>query len=148
MWGATEMNVIIIAASIPTLRPLYLIIFKRPGAENYGAKSHKPTSYARATEYSNLSAKHKSNNAGSKGDAGKIVSSMAGKKAMDDNGSILVQDDVFVGSRELKSNDRESQEELHWGQRGDAVLMSDIITPAEGERRYGPKGRGQGHDIV
>ena len=148
MWGATEMNVIIIAASIPTLRPLYLIIFKRPGAENYGAKSHKPTSYARAIEYSNLSAKHKSINAGSRGSGAKLVSSMGGKKAMDDNGPILLQDDVFMESRELKSKDRESQEELHWGQRGDAVLMTDMIMPADGEKRYGPKGRGQGHEKV
>lgn len=32
-----EMNVIIIAACIPTLRPVFLILFKRPGASNFRA---------------------------------------------------------------------------------------------------------------
>lgn len=35
MWTANETNVLILAASIPTLRPLYLILFNRPGSESY-----------------------------------------------------------------------------------------------------------------
>lgn len=31
------MNIIIIAACIPTLRPIFLVLFKRPGAENFRA---------------------------------------------------------------------------------------------------------------
>ena len=32
-----EMNVIIIAACIPTLRPIFIVFFKRPGADNFRA---------------------------------------------------------------------------------------------------------------
>ena len=32
-----EMNVIIIAACIPTIRPIFLVLCKRPGAENFRA---------------------------------------------------------------------------------------------------------------
>ena len=35
IWTANETNVIILAASIPTLRPLYLTVFNRPGSEIY-----------------------------------------------------------------------------------------------------------------
>lgn len=35
IWTANETNVLILAASIPTLRPLYLILFNRPGSESY-----------------------------------------------------------------------------------------------------------------
>lgn len=54
MWGGLEMNVIIIAACIPTLRPLTLILFNRPGAAQYlgGGRSSQPrrshTQYYRA----------------------------------------------------------------------------------------------------
>lgn len=37
MWNGIEMNVIIIAACIPTLRPVFLMLFKRPGASNFRA---------------------------------------------------------------------------------------------------------------
>lgn len=36
-----EMNIIIIAACIPTLRPLFLILFNRPGAAQYLSDSNK-----------------------------------------------------------------------------------------------------------
>ena len=35
IWTANETNAIILAASIPTLRPLYLTVFNRPGSEIY-----------------------------------------------------------------------------------------------------------------
>ena len=38
IWTANETNVLILAASIPTLRPLYLILFNRPGSESYRNK--------------------------------------------------------------------------------------------------------------
>ena len=38
IWTANETNVLILAASIPTLRPLYLILFSRPGSESYRNK--------------------------------------------------------------------------------------------------------------
>ncbi|KAL9032461.1 MAG: hypothetical protein Q9180_006486, partial [Flavoplaca navasiana] len=43
MWGGIEMNVIIIAACIPTLRPLFLVLLGRPSGSQYrnGASSRK-----------------------------------------------------------------------------------------------------------
>lgn len=38
IWTANETNVLILAASIPTLRPLYLVLFNRPGSESYRNK--------------------------------------------------------------------------------------------------------------
>ncbi|KAL8934539.1 MAG: hypothetical protein Q9216_005857 [Gyalolechia sp. 2 TL-2023] len=43
LWNALEVNVVIIAACIPTLRPLCLVVFKQKGAEVYGRKSYQMT---------------------------------------------------------------------------------------------------------
>ncbi|KAL8718292.1 MAG: hypothetical protein Q9225_004555 [Loekoesia sp. 1 TL-2023] len=43
LWNALEVNIIIIAACIPTLRPLFLVVFKRKGAEAYLKKSYQMT---------------------------------------------------------------------------------------------------------
>ncbi|KAL8929310.1 MAG: hypothetical protein Q9208_001393 [Pyrenodesmia sp. 3 TL-2023] len=43
LWNALEVNVIIIAACIPTLRPLFLVAFKQAGAEAYLKKSYQMT---------------------------------------------------------------------------------------------------------
>ena len=37
------------ASCVPTLRPLYLILFRRPGAEHYGGSSRQKRSYQRHT---------------------------------------------------------------------------------------------------
>ena len=44
IWTANETHVIILAASIPTLRPLYLTVFNRPGGELYRNKDFGQTS--------------------------------------------------------------------------------------------------------
>ena len=49
IWTANETNVIILAASIPTLRPLYLTIFNRPGSEFYRNKGFSKTIRGRKT---------------------------------------------------------------------------------------------------
>ncbi|KAL8782145.1 MAG: hypothetical protein Q9213_005649 [Squamulea squamosa] len=43
LWNALEVNIIIIAACIPTLRPLFLVLFQRPGATAYVKKSYQMT---------------------------------------------------------------------------------------------------------
>ncbi|KAL8745454.1 MAG: hypothetical protein Q9184_007872 [Pyrenodesmia sp. 2 TL-2023] len=43
LWNALEVNVIIVAACIPTLRPLFLVAFKQAGAEAYLKKSYQMT---------------------------------------------------------------------------------------------------------
>ena len=39
IWNTVEINVVIIAACIPALRPVYLLIFRRPGAEAYSSRN-------------------------------------------------------------------------------------------------------------
>lgn len=46
IWNANESNVVILAACMPTLRPLFLVLFRRPGSENYRAKSYGRSSHA------------------------------------------------------------------------------------------------------
>ena len=41
IWNINETNVVIWAASMPTLRPLFLVLFRRPGSENYRVKSYR-----------------------------------------------------------------------------------------------------------
>ncbi|KAL8683155.1 MAG: hypothetical protein Q9186_000868 [Xanthomendoza sp. 1 TL-2023] len=43
LWNALEVNIIIIAACIPTLRPLFLVVFKRPGASAFLKQSYQMT---------------------------------------------------------------------------------------------------------
>ncbi|KAI4281031.1 MAG: hypothetical protein L6R38_003979 [Xanthoria sp. 2 TBL-2021] len=43
LWNALEVNIIIIAACIPTLRPLFLVVFQRPGATAFLKKSYQMT---------------------------------------------------------------------------------------------------------
>ena len=47
---SVEINAIIIAACIPTLRPVYLVLLRRPGAENYKARS-KSSTYIYSNEH-------------------------------------------------------------------------------------------------
>ena len=46
IWNVNEINVIIFAACMPTLRPLFLVLFRRPGSENYRVKSYGGSSRA------------------------------------------------------------------------------------------------------
>lgn len=45
IWNSVEVNVVIMAACVPAMRPLYLILFRRPGAEHYGGSSRQKRSY-------------------------------------------------------------------------------------------------------
>ena len=46
IWNVNEINVVIFAACMPTLRPLFLVLFRRPGSENYRVKSSGGSSHA------------------------------------------------------------------------------------------------------
>ncbi len=46
IWNVNEINVVIFAACMPTLRPLFLVLFRRPGSENYRVKSYGGSSRA------------------------------------------------------------------------------------------------------
>ena len=41
LWNSLEINLLIIAAAIPTLRPLFLVVFKLNGSEAYRSKNKK-----------------------------------------------------------------------------------------------------------
>ena len=45
--NSVEINVVIMAACVPAIRPLYLILFHRPGAEHYRKSSRQKPSYRR-----------------------------------------------------------------------------------------------------
>ncbi|KAL8659357.1 MAG: hypothetical protein Q9226_000477 [Calogaya cf. arnoldii] len=66
MWGGIEMNVIIIAACIPTLRPLVLVLLGRPSGSQYlnGASSRKSYSQHLRPNGSNLPRNPASGNSG------------------------------------------------------------------------------------
>lgn len=133
MWGATEMNVVIIAACIPTLRPLYLIIFKQPGAEYYvgGSRQRQQASYAKGNDYGNSRLNIKSNTR---------TSNIGGKMVADDKRSMLVQDSIYVESRELRSSERETEEELQRRRRGDDMQMTDMGRNTDNEIGRSTKG--------
>ena len=46
IWNINETNVVICAACMPTLRPLFLVLFRRPGGENYRVRSYSKSSRA------------------------------------------------------------------------------------------------------
>lgn len=46
IWNVNEINVVIFAACMPTLRPLFLVLFRRPGSERYRVKSYGGSSRA------------------------------------------------------------------------------------------------------
>ncbi|KAI4245225.1 MAG: hypothetical protein L6R40_002582 [Gallowayella cf. fulva] len=62
LWNALEVNIIIIAACIPTLRPLCLVAFHRPGASAFLNKSYEMTPRTntgnRATDSRKRQSKH------------------------------------------------------------------------------------------
>ncbi|KAL9065556.1 MAG: hypothetical protein Q9161_008160 [Pseudevernia consocians] len=47
IWSCVEVNVVTMAACAPAIRPLYLILFRLPGAEHYREKSRRKRSYER-----------------------------------------------------------------------------------------------------
>ncbi|KAL8672841.1 MAG: hypothetical protein Q9168_002717 [Polycauliona sp. 1 TL-2023] len=51
LWNALEVNIIIIAACIPTLRPLFLVVFQRPGAKAFLRQSYQMTPRTNTGKY-------------------------------------------------------------------------------------------------
>ena len=123
-----EMNVIIIAACIPTLRPVFLVLFRRPGADNFRAsvRERGRSSYYRASE----------SHGSKKTTKGSIISSKAfdrasramtgSTEAINNKGSVNGEVAVQVESRELGSRNEET-EEGEWGHvNGSGVPMTNI----------------------
>ena len=124
-----EMNVIIIAACIPTLRPLFLVLFKRPGADNFRASVRErghSSYYYRSSDV-----------VGSKKTTGSSATSRAFDKrasrattgsteAINSKNSIDGAGVIQVGSREVDKH-YEEMEEGEWGHsKGSGVPMTDL----------------------
>jgi len=124
------MNVIIIAACIPTLRPLFLVLFSRPGSEHYCERRHH-SSYHRTGESNDTVPTVVGSTAPSKVyDRRTTVSSGASTKSIHNKRSIMVNDDILVESRELESRGG-SSEEGDWGHaKGSGVPLHDIEKPS------------------
>ncbi|MCJ1459452.1 hypothetical protein MMC28_009831 [Mycoblastus sanguinarius] len=124
MWNGIEMNVIIVAACIPTLRPIFLILFKRPGAAHFhttlNERSH--TSYPRTSDSNNQSSATTASTITNKvTEKPKVVSSTASSKPMTSKISIYVNDTIEVESSEVDSD------EIEWVHMNDpGVSLSKI----------------------
>ncbi|KAG6997768.1 hypothetical protein G7Y79_00038g075270 [Physcia stellaris] len=143
MWNGIEMNVIIIAACIPTLRPLFLILFNRATPSDF--LSHRRHSSYPQTDPT--SAAPKSQTIASRGskafDKYPITrdltrTSTDSQKSLSDKkpertskNSILVEETICVETRELHSSDSNRKgEEMEWGGRGCGVPLSRIGEPS------------------
>lgn len=125
-----EMNVIIIAACIPTLRPVFLVLWKCPGTENFRASVRErghPSYHYRTADLNDSQRTRIGSGANSKPFEQRASQEMTGsteainnKSAFD--GGILVQ----VESRELGSRDQDVEEE-EWGHaKGSGVPMTNM----------------------
>ena len=131
------MNVIIIAACIPTLRPIFLVLCKRPGIENFRASVRErghPSYYYRTADFNDS----QKTRVGS-GAIGKPFDQRASHAVTDSTEAINNKSafdggmSIQVESRELGSLDKDVGEE-EWGHaKGSGVPMTSMW----GHRRGG-----------
>ena len=125
-----EMNVIIIAACIPTLRPIFVVLFKRPGADNFRASVRErghSSYYYRASNTDRSKKLTTESSATNKVFDTRVSRKMTGsteafgnKESADDGAVIQVE------SREVGSQDGEI-ELGYWGHEdGSGVPMTNI----------------------
>ncbi len=124
-----EMNVIIIAACIPTLRPIFLVLCKRPGAENFRASVRErghSSYYYRTADFDGSKRMITGSSGTSKGFDQRASRAMTGStEAINNKNSIDGDGVIQVESREVGSRDGEFEEE--WGHTpGTGVPMTDI----------------------
>ena len=105
------MNVIIIAACIPTLRPIFLILFERPGSSKFRSNRNRQHSSYKKTPDSNDS---KPLTIGSSGATKAFPNAPANSKWSDTDGTSTNTTTIHVFSRECDSQDNEIAEN-EWG---------------------------------
>ena len=122
------MNVIIIAACIPTLRPIFLVLCKRPGIENFRAsvRERGHQSYHYRTADFNDSQRTRVGSCGTSKPFGVSQAVTGSTEAINNksafDGGILIQ----VESRDLGSRDQDIGEE-EWGHaKGSGVPMTNM----------------------
>ena len=123
------MNVIIIAACIPTLRPIFLLLAKRPGAENFRASVRErghSSYYYRTADSGSTKTITRSSVASKALDRGTSRAMTGSTEAINNKDSIDGGGVIQVESRELFTRD-EDVEEVEWGYpKGSGVPMTDI----------------------
>ena len=120
------MNVIIIAACIPTLRPIFLILFKRPGASNFRSNRNRHHSSYQKTPDSNDS---KPLTIGSSGATKAFPNAPANSKWSDTDGTSTNTTTIHVSSRECESQDNEVAES-EWGHiRESGMPLHEFVGP-------------------
>ena len=120
------MNIIIIAACIPTLRPIFLLLSGRPGASQFRFnRNRRHSSYKQAPD-SNDS---KPLTIGSAGVTKAFPNAPQNSKWSDTDGTITSETTIHVVSRECESQDNE-RGEIEWEHaRGSGVPLSRIDGP-------------------
>ena len=127
------MNVIIIAACIPTLRPLFLILFKRPGASRFPlSRNRRHLTYRKTSNSSDPNPPTVGSVGAHKAFGGhNRYSSAAGINAPQNtqfsgtDGTITSTTTIRVYSREVDLQD--DREEGEWGHvKGSGVPLSQI----------------------
>ena len=123
------MNVIIIAACIPTLRPIFLVLLKRPGASEFRAsgRNRANASYLKNgdTQEANPATRMSTTSTKAFGRP-KRVSSTASTKTMNNKNSIFVSESIRVESRDVDSRDGYGND-VEWGHaKADGVPLSEI----------------------
>ena len=105
------MNVIIIAACIPTLRPVFLMLFSRPGASAFGSKRNRRHSCYQKTPGSNDS---KPLTIGSTAATKAFPNAPANSKWSNTDCTSTDATTIHITSRECESQDNEI-DDGEWG---------------------------------
>ncbi|KAL8827510.1 MAG: hypothetical protein Q9191_003139 [Dirinaria sp. TL-2023a] len=164
MWNGIEMNVIIIAACIPTLRPLFLILLRRSTPSDFLPSRQNGQSYQKhaSSDPTSDSSKQSHPTVGSR--ASKVFSNankaldvyrnhtatqstdstqgldQTGAEALSNKNSILVSETICVESREVRGGSEDSSDdEREWGRAGgvQGVPLSEIGKPMETNSTHG-----------
>lgn len=136
------MNIIIIAACVPTLRPIFLVLGNRPGAENFRAsvRERGRSSYYYRSAGTDGSKTLTGSSATSKAPARKASRAMTGStEAINHKGGVDGGELIQVESREVGNRDGDPEEE-DWGQANDSSVP---MTDWDGDRNTGNRDPGR-----
>ncbi|KAL6717296.1 hypothetical protein ACLMJK_005211 [Lecanora helva] len=143
MWNGIEMNVIVIAACIPTLRPLCLLIFNHPSASQYGRPSlgrqrpsyrKQPNSHGSSSNQSNIpftptDGRYLKKNTTIKT---RVVERKHNNSMVGDDSIVLVKEPE-AGGRDDEGEERDI--DCEWGHTNEITVPLKTISPMKGERR-------------
>ena len=168
-----EMNIIIIAACIPTLRPLFLILLRRSTPSDFLPSRQNRQSYQKHPSSDPISGSSKQSHPTVGSRASKVLSNankafdayrnhtatgstdstrgldQKGPEALSNKNSILVSETIRIESREVRSgSEGNSEDEREWGRAGgvQGVPLSEIGKPREISPTHGEERTVVGED--